>query len=183
MKLSYWITTNKERKMKRFSFIITLVVLLIGAYTLMAADIMEKAKENAPEKLSEVSEAVQPRLQGRELVELGELKTVSGVLKTDEEEWFLETEEGLYEIHFGDHNYREKIGLKPEAGKKAEVIGFVYQQEGIKEIDIAACNMNFEGKEFRFRERDGTPLWQGEGALQEHHRRIESERMRQRKRD
>jgi len=169
--------------MKKIGFITMLIVLLVGTYTLMAADAMEKANEKAPQKLSEVSEAVQPRLQGMDLVKLGEYQTVSGILKTDKDEWFLETEDGVYEIHFGDHDYREKIGLKPEVDRKAEVIGFVYHQEGKKEIDIAACNMKFEGKEYRFRERDGTPLWQGEGALQQNQRKMESERMQLRKRN
>ncbi len=104
---------------------------------------------------------VELRLRGRDFVRLGELGSVSGTLKMDKGEWFLLTDDNIYEIHLGDHEHREKTGIKLEEGKVAEVTGFIYAQEDAAYIDIAVCTIKLNDNKYRFREDDGTPLWQG----------------------
>lgn len=105
------------------------------------------------------------RLRGRDIVRLGKLTELTGTLKPEKGEWFVETEDGaVYEIHLGDHKHRAETGIALEKGKTATVSGFLYQQEGNEIIDIAVCTVKLDGKEYRFREDDGTPLWRGSGG-------------------
>jgi hypothetical protein len=69
--------------------------------------------------------ADEERLTGRELVKVGELKGVSGTLKSEAGEWFVETGSGLVEIHLGNHEYREKLGISLEDGDQVTVNGFM----------------------------------------------------------
>lgn len=104
------------------------------------------------------------RLQGRDFVTLGELKTVTGILSQDRGEWFLETEGVLQELHLGDHDHRAATGIRLESGKQAEVTGFAYRQQGSDIVDIAVCSITLDGQEYQFRTEDGTPLWRGSGG-------------------
>jgi len=96
-------------------------------------------------------------------VQLGELDTVTGILKTEFGEWFLSSNDVTYEIHMGDHDHRKEIGINLEEGKKVTAAGFFYQQEDMENVDIAVTALTIDGEEYRFREDDGTPLWRGQG--------------------
>lgn len=139
---------NNKRKFQRYFLILTLTVFTVLIYT----------GETEPEA----------RLRGRDFVRLGEFGNISGTLKPDRGEWFLQTEELLYEIHLGDHEHRAKTGIKLEEGKKGEVTGYIYAQEGSEIIDVAVCTIVLDGKEYRFRNDDGTPLWRGRGGREAH---------------
>ncbi len=66
------------------------------------------------------------RLTGRDFVQLGQIQLISGNLLYMDGEWFVQTESHTYEIHLGDHDYRENLNIGLEVGKKAFVYGFVY---------------------------------------------------------
>ena len=99
----------------------------------------------------------QRKLTGRDFVNLGELQSVSGSLLAKHGEWFLETDCALYEIHLGNHEHRAAINIELEAGKKAQVKGFLHEK------DIAVVSMIIDEKEYEFRTADGQPLWAGTG--------------------
>lgn len=103
-------------------------------------------------------------LRGRDFVRLGEFTNVSGVLKPERGEWFLVSGGDIYEIHLGDHEHRARTGISLAEGKKAAVAGFLYEQEGASAKDVAVCTIAVDGREYRFREDDGTPLWRGRSS-------------------
>lgn len=108
--------------------------------------------------------ASDPVLRGRDLVRLGIRETVTGTLASMEGEWFLESEDGVYELHFGDHRHRAETGVVLEEGIEATVFGFILEDAPGDYSDLAVCSMVINGEVFRFREDDGTPLWRGQGG-------------------
>ncbi len=103
-------------------------------------------------------------LKGRDFVRLGERGTVEGILRPMRGEWFLAAYDAVYELHLGDHGHRAATDINLEEGKHAEVTGFIYAREGGDEADIAVCTILLGGKEYRFRDDDGAPLWRGSGS-------------------
>ncbi len=143
--------------MKRIKTGIT--VLVSGAF-IAAAGMTAGCGNSQPGRVSTSGE----ELRGRDFVRLGTLITVTGTLKPERGEWFLISGDKVYEIHLGDHEHRAKTGIKLAEGRAASVKGFMYKQEGVDEIDIAVCTVIVDGKEYRFRENDGTPLWRGQSS-------------------
>ncbi len=97
------------------------------------------------------------RLTGSDFVQLGELQSLKGELLTQYGEWFLESPDKIYELHLGNHEHREAINIDLQAGKKAEVKGFLYED------DIAVVTMTIDNQDYAFRTEEGTPLWAGSG--------------------
>lgn len=106
------------------------------------------------------------RLKGRDFVRLGKMETLTGTLKRMRGEWFLTVKDVDHELHLGDHEHRAKTGIALEVGKTATVKGFVYKQEKSEQVDVAVCTITLDGKEYRFRNDDGSPLWRGRSAGQ-----------------
>jgi len=96
-------------------------------------------------------------LLGREVVEKGEVATLSGTLAADDGEWYLESGEGLVQIHLGNQAYLDSIGLELTDGEKASVYGFL---EG---GNIAPITLTVGSDEYRLRDESGFPLWAGAG--------------------
>lgn len=117
------------------------------------------------------------RLTGRDFVKLGERRMVEGQLFYEDDEWFLQTEEMVYEVHMGDHDYREKIGLLLEDGQEASIYGFIYHD------DMAVISITVEKETYLLRTEEGTPLWgafggeQGEALMQRLERQEQLERI------
>ncbi len=101
-------------------------------------------------------------LTGRDFVELGELTTLTGILKSDRNEWMLVSDAASYEMHIGDHNHRAETGIRLTEGYTAKVKGFLYEQEGKDIGDIAVCSIVMDNVEYRFRDDEGNPLWAGQ---------------------
>lgn len=93
------------------------------------------------------------RLTGKDFVALGQLEWIHGNLLTEDDEWFLLTQEDLYEIHFGDHTYREDIGLVLIEGEEVSICGYLYKN------DMAVVSLIIADKIYDFRTQEGTPLW------------------------
>jgi hypothetical protein len=96
-------------------------------------------------------------LKGRDIVRLGQTRTLAGTLIKKGEEWELKTEDAIYEIHMGPKMYRESNGLKLTVGANAFVKGFVYEN------DIAVITIETEGSTVAFRDETGRPAWAGTG--------------------
>jgi hypothetical protein len=94
---------------------------------------------------------------GRDVVDSGALVTLEGTLRYESPEWYLDTQEGSYLLHFGNRGYLESTGIPIEDGKKLSVEGFA---EG---SDIAVVSASADGKTYSFRNRDGVPFWAGRG--------------------
>jgi len=72
-------------------------------------------------------------------------------------EWYIDTEQGSYMLHLGNHSFVTETGVELADGKQCKVEGF-YSGE-----DIAVISITVDGKTYRFRNQDGTPLWAGSG--------------------
>lgn len=101
------------------------------------------------------------RLTGRDFVALGELHWIEGLLFTEDDEWFLRDDDEVYEVHLGDHTYREELGLHLEEGKEASIYGFLYED------DMAVVSLTTDGETYYFRTEQGTPLWGAFGGGEE----------------
>jgi hypothetical protein len=148
----------------RLTAILILILMTAFALHISASDGCGDCSNDCSGDDCDHEQETTTQLRGRDFVRLGELGTVTGTLKPDKGEWFLHTEENIYEIHLGDHEHRAKTGIKLEEGKTAQATGFIYTQEGSETIDISVCTIVLDEKEYRFREDDGTPLWQGCGS-------------------
>lgn len=105
--------------------------------------------------VSAVSVSANGELSGRDFVRLGELRTISGILQFEDGEWYLHTDSAIYEIHLGDHTFREGLGLTMHPGDKADVTGFLYG------TDMATVSLLLGSTEYRLRTDQGVPLWAG----------------------
>jgi len=80
-----------------------------------------------------------------------------GTLLYQDDEWYLDNEDSIYEIHLGDHDYREGLDFDFEHNDKAVVCGFKYNN------DIAVVFMAKKDYTYQFRTIEGKPLWAGQG--------------------
>jgi hypothetical protein len=98
-----------------------------------------------------------PEQSGRIVVEKGNVADVKGTLRYDGSEWYLDTDDGSYILHFGNSAYVESTGMELQAEDPAEVRGFVSGEE------IAVISAVHDAQIYTFRDEDGTPLWAGRG--------------------
>lgn len=103
-------------------------------------------------------------MRSREIVENGTFVEVTGNLRHMGGEWFLSVDQVLHQLYTAPSLYREEWGATMEEHKQATVTGFYYSPEGDPAGVIAVSTITMDGKQFRFREDDGTPRWRGRGA-------------------
>ena len=96
-------------------------------------------------------------LLGRDLVDQGVETTLSGSLVYEDGEWYLETGEDLVQLHLGNQDYLDSIGLELTAGENATVVGFLAGE------DIAPMTLTVGSDEYRLLDESGFPLWAGNG--------------------
>ena len=96
---------------------------------------------------------------GREVVAQGTVGTVTGTLVYQDSEWFIDTEDGLFLVHLGNHDFVDGTGMELSEGDEATVYGFIAGQ------DISAVNVTIGSGVFSFRSEDGFPLWAGSGRM------------------
>ena len=94
---------------------------------------------------------------GRDVVSTGKLGSLSGALFEKDGEWYLQSNNSTYELHIGNHNYRDEIGIDLQKDENVDVTGFVDKE------DVSVVTIKIDGKEYRFREDDGRPMWAGRG--------------------
>lgn len=108
-------------------------------------------------------------LSGKDFVEMGELQLLSGTLLYQDDEWYLNSEGDIYEIHLGDHSYRENIDFNFKDNEEAVVCGFKYNN------DIAVVFMAKKENSCQLRTIEGKPLWAGQGKANNEDTKIEEE--------
>jgi hypothetical protein len=95
------------------------------------------------------------KLKGRNLVQLGKVATLTGILEQHGDEWGLKVGNTSYEIHLGPADYRTNQGLVLVNGDQATVKGFVYG------TDVAVMEIQAGGKTITLRDETGRPAWAG----------------------
>lgn len=116
--------------------VIVLLIALIGIFQLNAGE----------------------RVLGREIVEIGEYNNFSGTVFFKHGEWFLRVSDNIvYELHLGNKDHQKRISFEMRDGMTVSVNGFLYED------DIAVVSIEIEGELYSFRDRDGSPLWSGQG--------------------
>ena len=98
-----------------------------------------------------------PEQSGRVVVEKGGLADLTGTLEYDGSEWYLDTGDATYILHFGNSSYVDSTGLQLQADDFIEIHGFASGAE------IAVVSAVIDSEVFEFRREDGTPLWAGRG--------------------
>ncbi|MBN2323674.1 MAG: hypothetical protein JXQ30_08065 [Spirochaetes bacterium] len=96
-------------------------------------------------------------VNGRDVVETGEVVTLEGTLRLEAYEWYLDTDDESYLLHFGNRAYLESTGIDLAEGDRISVDGFAGGS------DIAVVSVKSDGETFIFRNTDGTPRWAGRG--------------------
>ena len=97
-------------------------------------------------------------LTGRDIVEEGTFTTLEGSLLSQGTEWYLSTQNGSYQIHFGNKNYLSSTGIELVDGARCTIDGIASGK------DIAVTTATIAGIAYSFRDENGTPLWAGEGS-------------------
>jgi hypothetical protein len=95
--------------------------------------------------------------KGRDIVQTGELIRLDGKLVTSQSEWYVDTEEGRYQLHLGRTDYLLSTGADLTEGASVTVEGWVTGR------NIAVCRMTMGEFTYAFRSEDGRPLWSGRG--------------------
>jgi len=90
--------------------------------------------------------------RGRDIAEIGAIQTLEGTLAYDDSEWYLDTADGRYALHLGNHDFLESNDITLQEGSWAAVRGFVDGDE------IAPVFVDSDGKRYTLREEDGIPL-------------------------
>jgi len=103
-------------------------------------------------------------MRSREIIEKGTFVEVTGSLRLMGGEWFLSVDQVLYQLYTAPLEFRMEWDFTMEEHKQVAVTGFYYSQDGDPAGVIAVSTITMDGKEFRFREDDGTPRWRGRGA-------------------
>ena len=96
-------------------------------------------------------------LTGRDIVAEGTFTTLKGTLTSQGTEWYLTTQDGPHQLHFGNRNYLSSTGIELVDGANCTIDGIVTGK------DVAVATVTTAGKSYSFRDENGTPLWAGEG--------------------
>ena len=102
-------------------------------------------------------EANAPLQSGRSVVARASLGDLAGTLRYDGSEWYLDTGESTYMLHFGNSAYVESTGIDLQEGDLVEVRGFIDGKE------VAVVTASVDSGVFTFRNEDGAPMWAGRG--------------------
>ena len=92
---------------------------------------------------------------GRDIARMGTLHTVEGILRSVDDEWALESETTLYELHMGRAGHEAELPFRD--GAHAVVRGFVHKEH------IAPIVVETGGTASRFWTEDRYPVWAGSG--------------------
>ena len=103
-------------------------------------------------------------MRSRKIIEEGIQVEVEGMLRKMGGGWYIAVDQVLHQMLMAPDDFRQKTGFSPQEGKQAKVTGFFYAEEGEMTGNIAISTITVDGKEYRFREDDGTPLWRGRGS-------------------
>jgi len=92
-------------------------------------------------------------LKGKDFVKLGTLQTISGKLFEEDAEWYLETDEGTMDLHFGPREFMESKNVSLKGKEDFTITGFLYEN------NLAVVYFVFNDKLIELRTEDGEPLW------------------------
>ena len=98
-----------------------------------------------------------PEQSGKSVVERGSIDDLSGTLKYDGSEWYLDTGNDTYILHFGNSAFMDSTGIELHEGDPIEVRGFVSTDE------VAVVSALHNSRLYTFRSEEGTPEWAGRG--------------------
>jgi len=97
--------------------------------------------------------AINSKLTGNDIVKLGNYTTIKGNIFTDNNEWFLKTENDTIFLHFGPSEYRESKNIKLSPQNGIELHGYLYEN------NFAVVNFVYNDSLIEFRDKNGEPLW------------------------
>jgi len=100
----------------------------------------------------------QRELRGRDIVQVGEMTTITGVLAANGHEWQLKAGETVYDIHLGPSSYREEKGIELKDGETATMTGFLHK------TDMAVSTIKLGEATYTLRDEKGHPAWAGRGS-------------------
>lgn len=100
------------------------------------------------------------RIRSRQIIENGTFVDVTGNLRQMGGEWFLAVEGVLHQLRLGPEAFREQLGIQLENQMHAAVRGFFLIPDGEMTGILLVCTMSVNDQVYRFREDDGTRLWQ-----------------------
>ncbi len=102
--------------------------------------------------------------RGRDFVQNGVQKELTGTLETEETEWFLMVDSTRYALHMGPAAYRESKGFSLTENSVATVSGFV------QNTDIAVSTISSDDMSISLRDTNGRPAWAGSKFSNRHAR-------------
>ena len=105
--------------------------------------------------LTAVVVADEPAPVGRDVAREGNLMDVAGTLQYEDNEWYLNTPAGVYELHMGVLGHEGELPFSH--GATADVHGFVTPGH------IAPIRVESAGQTVEFWHADRYPLWAGSG--------------------
>lgn len=92
-------------------------------------------------------------LTGREIVDSGKVREISGELKYLDNELYVQTEDLLYQIHLGPEEYAVEIGFNKE------IKSYVLLKTYASGTDIAPITITHDNKIYSFWDTNGKPMW------------------------
>ncbi len=95
--------------------------------------------------------------QGRDIVQTGEIISLDGTLVSNQSEWYVDTEEGRYQLHLGNKDQLLSTGADLTEDASVTVEGWVTGK------NIAVYRITMGEVTYAFRSEDGRPLWSGKG--------------------
>lgn len=99
-------------------------------------------------------------LRGRDIVEIGKMATLTGVLSAEGQEWRITVAETVYNLHLGPSFYRAEKGIELKEGGAASVTGF------LQGADMAVSTIRIGESTYVLRDENGRPAWAGRGRGQ-----------------
>lgn len=95
-------------------------------------------------------------LSGRDVVNNGNIESISGFLFIEDDEWAINSNNTIFLVHMGPSGYE----LELEEGEFVKIYGFVLDNE------IAPITMQYKNTIIPFWSEDGIPSWSGNGDRQ-----------------
>jgi hypothetical protein len=136
------------KKLTTLAIALTMGVTMSSFYLCNSSVTFANSGQNQGERTTNI-------LRGRDIVTIGKLYSISGVLRQEGEEWVLTNSKGKFNIHLGPIAYRDFKGFSMKVGATAKVIGMFHQN------DVAVYSIETEGNSIVLRDKNGHPAWGG----------------------
>jgi len=161
----YNLSLKKNSIMKKNKYLLlTLTIILAMSFVPWQTSAYPTFSDSVDLEIAPQEVMAQQPMRSRQIIENGTMVEVTGLLKKMGGGWFIAVDQALHQLYTAPSDFKEQRNISLKEGEQVVITGFYHAEEGEVTGIIAVCTITTNGKEIRFREDDGSPMWRGRGS-------------------